>query len=270
MSILACSAPDCEQPTFVKKRQLCRSHYNRFMSYGDLTLDPVTASCLGCGEEILRAKEAFGPSPKYCTVKCRADVNANRYTSSARYEDKLAASREANAAKPKFQHECIRCSVAFESRHKVSRFCSQNCGNKWRDEHNEARCSADGCDRGVQAKGICSMHYKRALRSVGKLPNEPWDERRKANSQKRRAQKLNLPAETIRPHDVYERDEWTCGLCRLPADRTLVYPDPSSASLDHILPLSKGGHHVLENVQLGHLSCNVRKGARVEADAMSA
>jgi 5-methylcytosine-specific restriction endonuclease McrA len=36
-------------------------------------------------------------------------------------------------------------------------------------------------------------------------------------------------------------------------------PDPMSPSLDHILPLSKGGTHEPRNVQLAHLGCNVRK-----------
>ena len=106
------------------------------------------------------------------------------------------------------------------------------------------------------------MHYKRWARSEGRLSAPNWDERRKANHQKRRALKLALPAEPIRAVDVYERDEWTCGLCSEPVDRLCAWPDPKSPSLDHVLPLSKGGHHVMENVQLAHLDCNVRKGNR--------
>lgn len=99
---------------------------------------------------------------------------------------------------------------------------------------------------------------------------DPWDDRRRANYHKRRALKRELPADNIRPLDVYERDEWTCGLCNEAVPRDAKYPDPLSPSIDHVLPLSKGGHHVMENVQLAHLACNVRKGNRVEADAMSA
>lgn len=84
---------------------------------------------------------------------------------------------------------------------------------------------------------------------------------------RRRAQKLALPAEKFRHEDVYERDGWICGLCTEPVDRELCYPDPMSASLDHIIPLSRGGHHVWENVQLAHLDCNVRKQARIAEEA---
>lgn len=30
--------------------------------------------------------------------------------------------------------------------------------------------------------------------------------------------------------------------------------------MDHIVPLSRGGEHSLDNVQCAHLSCNCRKG----------
>jgi 5-methylcytosine-specific restriction endonuclease McrA len=62
---------------------------------------------------------------------------------------------------------------------------------------------------------------------------------------------------------VFERDGWTCGLCSEPVDPALSWPDPQSASLDHVLPLSRGGSHTMANVQLAHLGCNVEKGAAV-------
>jgi len=114
------------------------------------------------------------------------------------------------------------------------------------------------------------MHWRRKARADGREANPEWDERRKSNYQKRRALKLQLPADDIRPLDVYERDGWACNICSEPVDRNISWPDPMSPSLDHVLPLSLGGHHTMENVALAHLSCNVRKGNRVEVDAMSA
>lgn len=68
--------------------------------------------------------------------------------------------------------------------------------------------------------------------------------------------------ESFPPAEIYARDGWRCGLCRRKVDVGLTYPHPRSASLDHIVPLSLGGEHVRSNVQLAHLGCNVRKGAR--------
>lgn len=81
----------------------------------------------------------------------------------------------------------------------------------------------------------------------------------------RRAQKLDLPAESFDSREVYERDGWICGLCGKPVPQDATFPAKSSASLDHIMPLSRGGHHVRENTQCSHLGCNMRKGSQVAA-----
>ncbi|MSS84495.1 HNH endonuclease [Actinomycetaceae bacterium WB03_NA08] len=62
---------------------------------------------------------------------------------------------------------------------------------------------------------------------------------------------------------VFERDGWICQLCGGPVDPELKRPDVMSASLDHVVPLSLGGDHSMENSQLAHLSCNSAKGSRV-------
>lgn len=54
-----------------------------------------------------------------------------------------------------------------------------------------------------------------------------------------------------------------CGICGETMDRTLRRPDPMSKSIDHIIPLAKGGTHEQDNLQWAHLVCNMRKGARL-------
>ncbi|MFJ8016233.1 HNH endonuclease [Streptomyces sp. NPDC096339] len=71
-------------------------------------------------------------------------------------------------------------------------------------------------------------------------------------------------AEVFAPIDVHTRDAWTCRLCLLPIDPKVAWPDPMSASVDHIVPLSRGGEHSMINVQSAHLSCNSSKGDRVD------
>jgi 5-methylcytosine-specific restriction endonuclease McrA len=90
----------------------------------------------------------------------------------------------------------------------------------------------------------------------------PWDEKRKANSQRRRAQIYTTTVETIRPGEVFARDGWLCRICGQSVDAALAYPDPMSASLDHVIPLVGGGTHTLGNVACTHLRCNLQKGDR--------
>ena|ERR1039458_5581974 len=61
---------------------------------------------------------------------------------------------------------------------------------------------------------------------------------------------------------IYERDGGICGICNEPVNAELRFPDPCSASIDHIIALANGGIHAPENVQLAHLGCNASKGAR--------
>lgn len=79
----------------------------------------------------------------------------------------------------------------------------------------------------------------------------------------RRARKRarTLQADTIdvfNHRDVFARDNYTCRLCGEPVD--MDSEDPAlQPTLDHIVPLSKGGQHAWSNVQLAHHICNQYK-----------
>lgn len=77
-----------------------------------------------------------------------------------------------------------------------------------------------------------------------------------ANGQNRRARQRDAFVERIERRVVFERDRGMCGLCPHP----VAWAD---ASVDHILPLARGGLHSYANVQLAHRLCNARKGAQL-------
>lgn len=40
-------------------------------------------------------------------------------------------------------------------------------------------------------------------------------------------------------------------------NKKLKFPDPASPTVDHIIPVDRGGHpSALDNLQLAHLACN--------------
>jgi 5-methylcytosine-specific restriction endonuclease McrA len=45
-------------------------------------------------------------------------------------------------------------------------------------------------------------------------------------------------------------------------DPRLRHPDPMRVSLDHVIPISKGGSHTYANTQCAHLLCNIQKNNR--------
>ena len=55
-----------------------------------------------------------------------------------------------------------------------------------------------------------------------------------------------------------------CGICGKPVDFSLKFPDPMSPTIDHIIPVAKGGHPSdIDNLQLAHFYCNRQKSDRL-------
>lgn len=77
-----------------------------------------------------------------------------------------------------------------------------------------------------------------------------------------RAEYFGVAFERFDRLEVFAACDWTCGICTLPVDPGLKFPDPGSPTLDHIVPMSLGGGHVRSNAQLAHFYCNTVKGAR--------
>ena len=65
--------------------------------------------------------------------------------------------------------------------------------------------------------------------------------------------------------EIFIRDNWVCHLCGLPIVQSLSRTDPMGATIDHVVPLSKGGDDSLHNVKTAHWACNRSKGASVRS-----
>ena len=51
-----------------------------------------------------------------------------------------------------------------------------------------------------------------------------------------------------------------CGICGEPVDFHYKFPHPLSPTIDHIIPVAKGGHPSdIDNLQLAHFRCNRQK-----------
>lgn len=62
--------------------------------------------------------------------------------------------------------------------------------------------------------------------------------------------------------DIAERDGPICHICTDPIDMALSGNDIAGPTVDHIIPISRGGPDVFDNVALAHRYCNCCRGAR--------
>lgn len=114
----------------------------------------------------------------------------------------------------------------------------------------------------AQTKAYYIANKARLDMLAGEWRNAHPEEVRNARH-RRRALKAKVLSELIDVKKVFTRDGWICQHCKNKVSKKLKWPDIMSASLDHIVPLSKGGSHIYANVQLAHLTCNLSKRAGV-------
>lgn len=73
---------------------------------------------------------------------------------------------------------------------------------------------------------------------------------------RRRASFYTETIEGVSRDVVAERDNHTCHICG-------EWVSAHEMSLDHVVPLARGGEHTYSNIKLAHKVCNSRKGSRL-------
>jgi 5-methylcytosine-specific restriction endonuclease McrA len=179
-------------------------------------------------------------------------------------------------SKPVSIGSCRRCAASFTrtdgATGRSQRYCSGDCAREVRRERHrtEQRRPQARQPRLVMACPHCGISF------VGVSFRDPNRQRfcsttcgrrwhRDWNVYRRRTIGSTFRADRLTRQQIAKHTGWVCGVCTEAIDPAIVWPDPRSQSLDHINPVSRGGAHVRENLQLAHLSCNSRKSARVAA-----
>lgn len=230
MAQSTCTADNCEKPH--RARGLCGSHYNQ--THQPNRHAKVEVACTHCGEPCLKERASRRPK-QYCSLTCRdEDV----------YAQARAARRQVAIAPAKTMLEHALTAVSRRTAKPIAprtwvagqcRMCGRGFICKW----GSSTCSAP-CQDAWYAQ------QKRAHRS------------------KRRATKKDAFVANVYPSRVYARDLYTCRLCDLPLDMSARVPAPLAPTVDHVVPLARGGKHHPENVQAAHFLCNARKGASLD------
>lgn len=79
----------------------------------------------------------------------------------------------------------------------------------------------------------------------------------------RRARNRAAFVEEVSLFAIADRDKWICQLCGKKVQRVSSFK--RQATIDHVIPISKGGLHEYANCQLAHFDCNSKKHDRVDS-----
>lgn len=220
-------------------------------------------SCARCGVEFVRPGKR-GPNPKYCSERCRYNSGRTVEASCFHCGEEFSYLAKKGQAQRYCTPECRKSGYAPRSpvSYAVCEFCSHLFVARTRRAVRS--CKADECQRllrNEQARSGRDKYAAKHGRSRESLYRDP--EERSDQARRRRAMMALVETEVFAARDVFEAGRWICGLCGDPIDPELKHPHRQSATLDHIVPISKGGPHTMANCQPAHYSCNASKRDRV-------
>lgn len=255
-----CAAGDCEERA--TSRGWCQSHYGLWRSHGDPLIRKRTApkndgrcSFEGCPDE------PTSGTAKYCV---------KHYKRWRKHGDPAVVTID--------RAKYSRCQYCSEPSGGM-KVCSRQCSSRYyKGIEKFANCRICGTQfptwsHSKYCSDTCRLEAKREFgrRTARNAPIENpnyWDNTRR-HMHNRRARKLAAFVESISPIEIHERDNWMCGICGDPIDPDARWPGPWSATIDHKIPLARGGLHKKSNVQSAHLRCNLSKHDRLPSDLAS-
>ena len=196
-----------------------------------------TKLCIGCGEEFKPSR--YGSrNQKYCSDHCRYLGNKG-----IRYIVKRLK-------------KCRYCNTTYITKDENKEFCSGTCRKKEKRfnemvERGPKSCLYCGNSFYSPTKHYCSDECKRKAARVK-------DELRKSERLKRARSNGQFDAD-IDIYKLIERDGEYCYLCGDGVHFNNHYNDPKYPTIEHVMPIARGGTHSWDNVKVACRECNTRK-----------
>ena len=145
-------------------------------------------------------------------------------------------------------------------------YCSKLCAHKAELLKNSERNRQRYADDEDYRNRVKQSNHNYAVSEKGKKVLQSYK-----LSRDKRIQNASSKDSDINLFDLFQRDKGICWLCGEKCNyqdkelkvsengRKYMATGPDYPSIDHIIPLSKGGLHIWENVKLAHKKCNIKK-----------
>lgn len=223
----------------------------------------VEIACKTCGSKFINCADTVRRGVVVCHVCAReralareAERKAERKAESARRQKELEAEWAEQKRQTQIRRQCERDAKLDKV------YVCKVCGK----EYTPRQYMASEGLRFFSNPGYCSHECKRkAMNGVQKI--SPSHKGRR-DSHRHRAKKYGVAYDSsITLKKLVARDGLQCAICGGMCDWNdhtwSEYSGPLHPSIDHIIPMAKGGPHIWENVQVAHVMCNSEKGDRV-------
>ena len=175
----------------------------------------------------------------------------------------------------------LSCSDCIERREAEAQSCNVyfircvECGNLYTTPRLKMYCS-DECSRQSQMVNpinrectICGNEYElnRGTNYDSACSNKCLKKKiqntRRETKRRRKARLKNVIVVLFKDTEIFIRDGYKCHLCGRKLNPTNQVPHPRAPTIDHIIPVSRGGSHTRRNVKCACFICNSLKGDRL-------
>lgn len=215
-----------------------------------------TTACAECAAPIVQAER--GRPRRFCSDECKARVG-NR-----------AQNRRRQPVRQDAERACAHCGKSFAPTRRDQMYCPPGPGSYCVQKAYEARKAAGEPPRQVEQIKVCVEcgNEFTAFKSNAKWCSSTCRIRTNGRNASRRRGASPPDWKPYVDRDIFERDGWICQLCQQPVDRRARRTHPDGATIDHTVPLSRGGADEPANVVTAHWRCNRDKGNRVPVKAL--
>ena len=130
------------------------------------------------------------------------------------------------------------------------------------------RRSCKVCEKKQAVEYQAKPEYQTRIKDKKRVWAKKWEtnnpEKVREKRERRRAREIGAMVDgKIDRAALIERDNYTCYLCWKVLSPLTLTPHSDRLTVDHVVPLSRGGTHALDNLKVACLSCNDKKGAKL-------